>query len=593
MAATLDCGLIGNCHINAIVDSNGRIVWSCFPRFDADPIFCHLLDDGNEHGLFAVDLEGMVRSEQHYLRHSAVLVTRLLDGAGRGVEITDFAPRFELFGRMFKPTMLVRILRPIGEGPRIRVRLRPMFDHGASRPTVTRGSHHLRYAGDRHAVRLTTDAPLTFVRDETWFLLDRQLSLVLGPDESLTGAVAATARDFLERTTLYWRMLVSRLHVPFEWQEAVIRSAVTLKLCSYEDTGAIIAAPTTSLPEAHGEGRNWDYRYCWLRDAFFVVRALNRLGYVDTMADYLVYLRNIVAQSPDGYLQPVYGIGLETALRERQVETLAGYRGNQPVRIGNQAHEHDQHDGYGSVIMAATQAFFDQRLDEPAGPSTFVELERLGEKAFGYHDVPDAGIWEFRGRTQVHTHSSLMCWAACDRLARIARQLGLLERAAYWHERAAHIHRTISERAWNPKLNSFVATFGGDDLDASLLLIHEVGFLPADDPRFVATVEAVKERLVEGPHVYRYRSQDDFGAPSHPFVVCSYWYIDALAAIGRIEEAREHFEEMLRLRNPLGLMSEHVDRNTRELWGNFPQTYSHVGLINCAMRLSRAWEEIV
>ncbi|MDX6749118.1 glycoside hydrolase family 15 protein [Geminicoccaceae bacterium 1502E] len=593
MAATLESGLIGNCHINAIVDRDGKIVWSCFPRFDGDPIFCNLLDNDSERGLFAIDLEDTVRSEQRYLRHSAVLVTRLLDERGQGVEITDFAPRFELFGRMFKPTMLVRILRPIGEGPRIRVRLRPMFDHGGTRPTVTRGSHHLRYAADHQAVRLTTDAPLTFVRDETFFRLDRQLCFILGPDESLTGPVAHTARDFLERTIGYWRMLVGRLHVPFEWQEAVIRSAVTLKLCSYEDTGAIIAAPTTSLPEAQGEGRNWDYRYCWLRDSFFVVRALNKLGYVDTMADYLVYLRNIVAQSRDGYLQPVYGIGLEAALHEWQVETLAGYRGNQPVRIGNQAHEHDQHDGYGSVILAATQAFFDQRLDEPAGQSTFFELERLGEKAFGYHDVPDAGIWEFRGKARVHTHSSLMCWAACDRLARIAAQLGLEERSGFWRERAQLIHRTILERAWNEELGSFVASFEGSDLDASLLLMHEVGFLPARDPRFVATVEAIERSLVDGPYVFRYRDEDDFGAPSHPFVVCSYWYIDALAAIGRVEEARRHFEEMLRQRNPLGLMSEHVDRESFELWGNFPQTYSHVGLINCAMRLSRGWEEIV
>ncbi|MFO1067032.1 MAG: glycoside hydrolase family 15 protein [Geminicoccaceae bacterium] len=590
---TLDLGLIGNCTINALVDRDASIVWSCFPRFDGDPVFSSLLDEGAERGFFAIALNNATRREQEYIANTAVLVTRFWNDNGQGIEVIDFAPRFELFGRMHRPAQLVRMIRPLSESPRVTIRLRPHFDYGAEPPTVTRGSHHLRFSGGGQTLRLTTNAALTYLLEETLFIVDKPLAFFLGPDEPLNRSVEETAREFLEKTIAYWQQLSGRLHIPFEWQDAVIRSAITLKLCSFEETGAIIASPTTSMPEADGEGRNWDYRFCWLRDTYFVVRALNRLGYIETMSDYIVYLENLVAKSADGWLQPVFGIGGETALIERTVTTLMGYRGNQPIRVGNQAYEHAQHDGYGSVILAASQAFFDQRLRHPSGPAAFHRLERLGEKAWELHNVPDAGLWELRGRAHVHTHSAFMCWAACDRLARIATQLAIAERAAHWRGRADAIKATILEQAWSDRLGCFAASFGGHELDAALLLMHEVGFLPPDDPRFVATVEAIERELSDGPYVYRYKAADDFGEPAHAFLVCSFWLIDALVAIGRRERARELFERVLACRNHLGLLSEHVDRKSLELWGNFPQTYSHVGLINGAMRLSRAWEEVV
>jgi len=586
-------GLIGNCAISALVDGEARIVWSCFPRFDGDPIFCRLLDDDGERGFFGVELDGRVSIEQRYVENTALLETTMRDKTGNGIKITDFAPRFELYGRMFHPTTLVRIVEPLGEAPRIRVRCRPLYNYGAQLPVITRGSNHIRYVDDVVALRLTTNAPLTFVLDETAFQIDETIILHFGADESLRSGLSETTRDFHERTVAYWRSLSGRLHIPFEWQDAVIRSAITLKLCSFDETGAIIASPTTSLPETDGEGRNWDYRYCWLRDAFFVVRALNRLGYVETMESHLRYLFDLVAEGADGYLQPVYGIGLERRLTEQQIDSLAGFRGNQPIRVGNQAFEHDQHDGYGSVILAATQAFFDRRLRRPAGESAFARLEVLGEKAWEFHNVPDAGLWEFRTKARVHTHSSVMCWAACDRLQRIAERLGLVDRERYWRDRADAIRAVIEEQAWNETLGSYVASFGGDDIDASLLLMHEVGFSQAGDPRFVATVAAVEANLKDGAFVYRYKSADDFGEPENAFLICSFWYVDALITLGRRDEARALFEELIDCRNHLGLLSEHINRKTGALWGNFPQTYSHVGLINCAMRLSRPWEDVV
>ena len=590
---SLDLGIVGNCTISALIDRQGTIVWSCFPRFDGDPLFCRLLDNDNERGFYGVELDDLVEVEQRYLENTAVLVTRLIDRGGDGVEITDFAPRFMQFGRIFRPTILMRIVRPFGETPRIRLRVRPMFHYGAHQPEITRGSNHIRYVAPDASIRLTTNAPLTYLLDETPFILEDEIVSMLGPDESLRAPVIETAHEFLEQTVAYWRALTMRLSVPFEWQTPVIRAAITLKLCSFEETGAIVAAMTTSIPEIDGQGRNWDYRFCWLRDAYFVVRTLNRLGYIETMEDFLAYISNIVVSSKEGYLQPVYGIGLEARLTEREVPDLRGYRYNRPVRVGNQAYEHDQHDSYGSVVLAIAQAFFDQRLRRPVGQHTFHRLEAIGDQAFARYDQPDAGLWEFRTRSRIHTHSSVMCWAACDRLARIAGHLNLAERSTHWQTRADQMRETILREAWNPRLNSFTAGFNDDDIDASLLLMHEVGFIRPDDPRFVGTVAAVERELRRGQHLFRYVRPDDFGQPENAFVVCTFWYIDALIAQGRTVEARELFENMLACRNHLGLLSEDIDPETNELWGNFPQTYPLVGIVNCAMKLSKTWEEVV
>jgi GH15 family glucan-1,4-alpha-glucosidase len=298
-----------------------------------------------------------------------------------------------------------------------------------------------------------------------------------------------------------------------------------------------------------------------------------------------------VVVGADGHLQPVYGIGLESELLERVEDGLAGYRGMGPVRVGNQAFEQRQNDVYGSVILAATHSFFDRRLLNPGGRKLFGMLEEFGERALSLWDQPDAGPWELRTRREVHTFSAVMCWAACDRLARIAAHLGDGGRASYWRVEADQLHRGIVERAWSDAQNSFVATFDGKDLDASLLLLHDLGFLAADDPRFAGTVAAVERGLRRGSYLMRYATPDDFGLPGVAFSVCTFWYVGALAALGRRDEARELFENMLRRRNHAGLLSEDIDPASGELWGNFPQTYSLVGLISAAMRLSKRWEE--
>jgi GH15 family glucan-1,4-alpha-glucosidase len=487
--------------------------------------------------------------------------------------------------------MLVRQIIPLSGAPRIRIRLRPAFGFGQHRPETTRGSNHIRYVMPDLTLRLTTDGSVTYVLEEIPFILETPLTLILGPDESFTLPVAETGREFVEKTDTYWREWCRYLSLPFEWQDAVIRAAITLKLSNFEESGAVIAAPTTSIPEAPSSGRNWDYRFCWMRDSYFVVHALNALGVTRTMEGYLNYIVNIVAASEDGYLQPVLGITQDKRLDEMVVGSLVGYRAMGPVRTGNDAYKQMQNDGYGSVVLACAQMFFDQRLSRMGDAALFQRLEKLGKQAAHRWNKPDSGLWELRNKENIHTYSSVMCWAACDRLARIANRLEIPKRAAYWSGKADLVRQEIVKRAWSPQLNSFVATFDGNTVDAALLQLPQLGFIAADDPRYAATVARIEQELRRGPYVFRYAVADDLGVPQMAFSVCTFWYIDALAALGRREEARELFENMLAARNPMGLLSEDIDPETNELWGNFPQTYSMVGLIHSAMKLSKPWED--
>ena len=600
-SASLDLGVIGNGTIAALVDRRAHVVWGCFPRFDRDPVFCSLIDneaaDGApipEKGVFAIEMIGMTRCEQTYVDNTAILSSVLSDDAGNAIEILDFVPRFIHYERFFRPPQIVRRVRRITGRPRIRVVLRPCLGIGEQPDEVTRGSNHIRYVGPNQTIRLTTDAPISYVYESIPFAVDRPFSFFVGADEALRAEIEPTAREFLDKTTDYWRDWVRSLSLPFEYQREVIRAAITLKLCAFEETGAIVAALTTSIPEAPGTQRNWDYRFCWLRDAYFVVHALNRLGTTRTMEDYLNFITNIVdtfSESGAEHLPPLYPITRGGTLDEFEAPNLSGYRGHRPVRFGNGAATQIQNDGYGAVVLAATHSFFDQRLIKPGKDELFMQLEHMGELAIKVFDKPDAGPWELREKQVVHSFSSVMCWAACDRLARIAGQIGRTDRAAFWRSEADRLHAVIDRHSWNEAKNHYVSTFDGEDLDATLLLFAELGFVSADDPRFVATVDAIGRDLKRGDLLLRYATADDFGYMHTGFLICAFWYVDALHAIGRKEEAKALFGRILTRRNSFGLLSEDADLATGELWGNFPQTYSHVGLINSAMRLSRSWED--
>jgi GH15 family glucan-1,4-alpha-glucosidase len=594
--ANLDLAVIGNCQVAALVDTQGRIVWACLPKPDADPVFCALLRrDGGDSvsGVFAVDLRDMTDSKRSYVRNTAILETTLADAHGNSLKITDFCPRFRSRGRNFRPMAIVRLIEPVDGRPIVNVRLRPRCNYGADDPQRIAGSHNIRFLATALNYRVTTNCSLSPLLDESAFVLGTPLAFILAPDETIEETPLTLARSWLDETRNYWHEWIRGLAVPFDWQEAVIRAAITLKLCTYEDTGAVLAALTTSIPEMADSVRNWDYRFCWLRDSFFVILALNHLGATNTMEGYLRYLDNIVARNPGGDLQPLYSITGEAHIEECIIETLDGYRGMGPVRVGNLAYEQVQHDVYGAVVLAARQLYFDQRLTYPGNAAVFARAEVLGERSMKMFAEPDAGPWEFRGSERVHTFSAVMCWAACDRLARIAAQLHIFERASFWRTSAEAMRANILERAWNEKKQAFTSSFGGGDLDATALLLPDLGFIEAGDARFVSTLNAIERELVRGDLVFRYLHADDFGVPANTFTMCSFWYVNALAAVGRVDEARDLFEKLLLRRNSAGLLSEDIDPVSGEQWGNFPQTYSMVGIITCAIRLSRSWEEML
>ena len=592
---TLALWPIGNCQVSALIDEAAGIVWGCLPRVDGDPAFCSLLNgDRGDVGVWRFELEGQVKATQEYERNTPILVTRLEAADGSAVEIRDFSPRYETSGRMYRPVAIARIVRPTSGSPRMKATLVPMRNWGTSESSTTHGTNHIRYELHPQTMRLSTDAPVGYLLENRCFRVEHDLHFFFGPDEPFVGNIRSELRRMEGQTEKYWKHWVRGLSIPLEWQDEVIRCAITLKLCQHEETGAIVAALTTSIPEAPNSMRNWDYRYCWLRDSYYTVQALNRLGALDVLEKYLAYLRNIVDNADGGQIQPLYSVMGEGKLEEETADALLGYRGMGPVRRGNAAYHQVQHDCYGQIILPTVQAFFDKRLFRVATEEDFAHLEKVGDTAFAMHDQPDAGLWEFRTRQEVHTYSAIMCWAACDRLAKVANRLGLADREKHWRERTQQVRATIEEKAWSGSNGDghFSASFDSDYLDASLLQMIELHFLQPDDARFAQTFAAIERDLRRGNHMLRYAKADDFGEPDTAFNVCTFWLIEALHLVGRTEEARDLFLVMLGHATGSGLLSEDLDYDTGELWGNFPQTYSLVGVINCAGLLSRSWSEV-
>jgi GH15 family glucan-1,4-alpha-glucosidase len=372
----------------------------------------------------------------------------------------------------------------------------------------------------------------------------------------------------------------------------VIRSALALKLHCFEDTGAIVASMTTSIPEAPGSGRTWDYRYCWLRDAYYVLGAFRRLGHFEERENFISYLLNIAAGTPDLRLSPLYRVDGRSDLDERTLDGWPGFEGHGPVRVGNGAARHAQNDVFGEMVLALTPVFLDDRFSAERSKDAMGLLERLARKAISVAGTPDAGIWEYRTEWKPQTFSSLMCWAAADRMARVAARHAPAQEGEFLAA-ADRIRREIIDQAWRPDLGSFVGTYGGGDLDASLLQIASLRFLPSDDPRLSGTIDAIRGALSRDGWLFRYRLDDGFGQPAVAFVLCTFWLVEALAATGRVRDAEAAMERVRSVLTPLGLLSEDYETSSLRMWGNFPQAYSHVGLIHAAFAASPRWSEVL
>jgi len=584
-----DLGLIGNCQFSALIENTGAVVWCCLPRFDAEPVFSTLLDE-RDGGRFIVGPADGSHGSQRYLDNTNVLETtfRTADGAFR---VLDFAPRFPQHERMFRPTQLFRIVEPIDGTPRIRVLCDPRLGWSKATPQALQGSNHIQFDGFNSPLRLTTDIPPSYLAGQAFALTERRhLALTWGAP--IEEPLAGLSERFLHDTTQYWRRWVKHCNIPPMFQQEVIRSALTLKLHCFEDTGAIIAAMTTSIPESVGSGRTWDYRYCWLRDAYYALEAFRLLGHFEEREKFTLFLLNIAGDHPDLELAPLYRVDGTRDLDERILTQWPGFNGDGPVRIGNAAAAQIQHDIFGEMVLALAPVFFDDRFSAERTPASLALLERLARKAIALAGTPDAGIWEYRTDAKPQTFSSLMSWAAADRMAALTARHSPTQ-TAEWHQAAETIRDQIVARAWNPQLNAFTASYDGEDLDASLLEMANLRFLPAGDPRLHTTIDAIRNGLSQDGWLLRYRLDDGFGRPTVAFLICSYWLVEALATVGRTSEARDVMTHIRGACSPLGLLSEDCETGTRRLWGNFPQAYSHVGLIHAAFAASPRWSEVL
>lgn len=580
-----DMGIVGNCAFMAHIDARAEVRWLCWPRFDSPFLFGSLLDKDRGGGFSIAPVDEQATSRQTYLANSNVLVTEFTARDGR-FRVIDFAPRFAQHDRRYKPLMLMRRVERLDGSPQIRVRCRPAWQGDGEAPEPLLGSNHIRFPGYAAPVRLTTSVPLTWVLQERPFTLTEDVSLALTWGVPLEAPLEATLRRFLESTVRYWREWVERCTVPAYAAEAVIRSALALKLHQFEDTGALIAAATTSLPEAPGSQRLWDYRYCWLRDSYYLLSAFEHIGHVNEVKRYAGYARNLLSD-PTLPVQPVYGIGGERALTERQLD-LAGYRGHRPVRVGNQAHEHVQNDVYGQLLLSLLPLYTDARFTEGARLTSADLPAFLLDRIEATLDAPDAGLWELRGKAWKHTYTFLFHWAgahAGERIAAALEDAALGDRARRLQSAAAE----RIERCYDDALGSYTHAEGSPHFDASLLQLITLGYLDPRGERAARLLDRVTERLVVRPGLLRrYDHEDDFGMPEVGFVLCGFWYAEALACAGRTAEAVAAFEALLACANPLGLLSEDAAFDDGGQWGNFPQTYSHVGVINAAFRIAAA-----
>jgi GH15 family glucan-1,4-alpha-glucosidase len=581
-------GIVGNCHTSALIRHDGSIEWLCWPRPDSPPIFGKLLDA--EGGEFSIIPKEPKSFNQHYVTNTNILVTEVTTGSG-SYRITDFCPRFEQYGRMYRPNAVFRILEPIEGSPTVTVRCNPVAGWEKTSLHPSQGNSHVRYETRGDALRVLTSMPLTHFIDGQPFALREKTYIAITWSFALEDDLQRVTEDFLSRTRQYWYTWVKHCSIPSQFQKETIRSALTLKLHAYEDTGAILAAMTTSLPEEIGGVRNWDYRFCWLRDAYFALTAFHNLGHFEEMEGFLKFLLEIAYQKED--LQPVYRIDKTLPLPEESHDAWAGYEGSRPVRTNNEAATHVQNDCYGEMVLTLSPIFFDERFRHLRSRDEEKLLIHLATKCAQTISLPDAGLWELRIGWRENSFTNLMCWAGLERARRLTAQ-GLLpdslgnlleqERRAELAVRSATIDGSVRNGPTDPAFN------------AAML---QMPILRFPDPELNRrTVEMTARHLswprgAEPTFLLRYHTSDDFGVPQSAFLCCSFWWVQALAALGDKSRAAELLQRTLASANSLGLLPEHFEPATLKQLGNFPQAYSHVGLINGAFSVSAPWSEVL
>ncbi|WP_276389947.1 glycoside hydrolase family 15 protein [Eudoraea chungangensis] len=591
----LDYGIVGNCRSAALISKFGAVEWCCLPEFDSSSVFAKLLDE-KIGGSFEINVSEEYKIRQRYKKNTAILITRFEEG-DNVFEVHDFMPRYYAEnGSYHSPPELVRYIRHISGKPKFRANYDPRLEYAL-------GKTH-SYVKKNFIVSLTNTKRFDTIFLYTSFNKNavveaREIEVtkngyfLLGYNEKILLPNTRKVYLDLENTKVYWLNWTNRTPTYNQYNKEITRSAITLKLLSYDKTGAVLAAATTSLPETIGEVRNWDYRFCWIRDASMVIKVMAQLGHKNVARRYLQFIIDLIPDK-DEKLQIMYGINKEKKLTEVTLDHLSGYKSSSPVRVGNAAYKQKQNDIYGILmdVIHAQLVRFDTNIEN--GEELWGLTKGIVWIVSRHWREADKGIWELRTEDKHFTFSKVLCWVAIDRAIKVARILKKNRKLEKWVKLEQEIKQDILTNSWNAKVNAFTQSYGSPHLDASVLLMESYGFVHAKDPKFVSTVLAIEKELSNDGLLYRYKNEDDFGMPSSSFTICTFWFINSLFKIGEEERARELFDAVLGYSNHLGLFSEDIDFKTKRLLGNFPQAYSHLALIECAVNFSnKAGEEKV
>ncbi len=583
----LNYGVIGNCRSAALISEKGSIDWCCLPDFDSPSIFAKLLDNVKG-GSFSIVVDDNYIIKQVYFDRTNILHTEFKSIQGT-FEVVDFMPRYKTSDHdYFAPAEIYRYIRLVSGSPTFKINYSPVFNYGRDKVSHVQVDNYIRtYSriNPTDCMYLYSSLNLNDILASKEIQLTQHQFLLLSYNQKLIDI--DINRVYLEytRTKVYWLNMTNRSKKYEKYTEEILRSLLVLKMMSFHSTGAVLAAITTSIPETIGGERNWDYRFCWLRDASMSIETLLKMGHYNAAQRFLVYIKGILKSKHDSF-QIMYGIRGERELTETVLPHLSGYENSKPVRIGNAAFSQRQNDVFGYLLNVIYQyyQFFPGTLDEI---EDMWEIVRNISRTVSTHwEKPDRGIWEIRNDESHFVSSKVMSWVAMDRAAKIAVLLNKTYYAETWRGIADDIKDDVLKKGWNKQLQTFTQTYSNSELDASLLLMAEYGFISADDPKYQKTVMAVKNALFQNGLIYRYISPDDFGKPTSSFTICIFWLVQALFRIGMKDEAKVIFENLLACGNHVGLFSEDIDFSTKRLLGNFPQAYSHLALINTAILFS-------
>ena len=575
-------GIVGNCSFLAYIDLNANVRWMCMPRFDSSFIFGSLLDDAKGGEFSITPYPGEYKSKQYYLKNTNILATEFEMADGR-YRVIDYAPRFYQYERYFKPLMLFRKIELLEGNPLIRIKCNPVGNYGEDVPETDLASNHISYLNLGSSVRLTTDVSLNYVISEKPFVLSETKYIVFSYGVPLEAPLAETAENFLNKTQKYWLNWIKSTSIPTIFQDEVIRSALVLKLHQYEDTGAVIAAGTMSLPEFNGSGRTWDYRYCWMRDTYYTLNAFNNIGHFEELEKYFLFIENIIINNKQG-IKPLYTI-LGNKVPNEKPLPLAGYLNNQPVRSGNNAIDQTQNDVYGQILVSLLPLFVDKRVNYHDDQKSLFITQWLLDRIEENIDFPDSGLWEFGNTKQYHANTYLFHWAgsmAGIKIGNILNNDSLKSKAEYLAAKA----KGYIEKCYNNDKKAYTQAINNYDLDASSLQIVTMNYLAPQSEKARLHILAHEKELFDNQKLYLRYTQDELGKSETSFIICGFWYAEALAANGQLDKAKEVIEKLMRSTNHLGLFSEDADEYGGQ-WGNFPQTYSHVGLVNAVYRLAK------